>query len=320
MTGPPTPVLLQVGPTAEWLAASLASSYDVVVLPDGGPDREAVLAGEGPRVDVLVASGRPTVDAALLDALPGLRLVANLGVGYDNVDVGAAHARGVLVTNTPDVLTDAVAELTLGLTLATVRRLAAADRYVRAGRWSSEGPFPLTAQLTGSRVGILGLGRIGRAVATLLEPFGCGISYYGRRQHLQAPYRYLPDPVSLAAEVDVLIVCVPAGSATRHLVDRSVLEALGDSGVLINVARGSVVDESALVEALVAGRLAGAGLDVYADEPQVPEPLLELDSVVLLPHVGSATTSTRRAMAELLLRNVEQFLSTGTAVTPVPHE
>jgi len=310
-------VVLLAGHPAPWLDDGLRRAYDVVALPPDEPSRTAVLAREGDRVDVLAVTGATGVDDALLAALPRLGLVANLGVGYDNVDVAAAHRRGVIVSNTPDVLTDAVAELTVGLALATVRRLAAADRYVRDGRWAADGAFPLTGQLGGSRVGVLGLGRIGRAVAERLSGFGCVVAYHSRREVAGVPYRYAGSPRALAASVDVLVVTVPAGAETHRIVDRAVLEALGPDGVLVNVARGSVVDEAALVELLVEGRLGGAGLDVYVDEPHVPEALLGLDSVVLLPHVGSATVPTRRAMADLVLANVAAFVRTGSAVTPV---
>lgn len=310
-------VVLQMGPTASWLSESLRSTYEVVVMPDDDAARRRLLTEDATWITVLVVSGRVPVDDSLIAALPGLGLIANLGVGYDNVDTRAARRRGVIVTNTPDVLTDAVAELTVGLLLATVRRIVAADRYVRAGRWANEGPFPLTGQLSGQRVGILGLGRVGRAVAERLEPFGCAISYHSRRQVAGVTHLYLPSPTELAASVDVLVVTVPAGPETQAIVDRPVLESLGSGGVLVNVARGSVVDQEALVELLVAERIGGAGLDVYADEPRVPEALTELDSVVLLPHVGSATTTTRHAMADLLLRNVAAFLEDGTVLTPV---
>jgi len=309
--------VLQTGPTAPWLAASLRAVYDVQVLPEDPADRRRVLDQHGGRIDVLAVSGRAMVDDSLLAELPRLGLIANLGVGFDNIDVGAAGRRGVLVTNTPDVLTEAVAELTVGLLIATVRALVAADRYARAGRWATDGPMPLTGQLSGSTVGILGLGRIGRAVAARLEPFGCTISYHNRRPVEGSDYRWVPSLRELAAMADTLVVTVPAGPGTRGIVDRSALEALGPDGFLINVARGSVIDQEALTELLETGRLGGAGLDVYADEPHIPASLTHLDSVVLLPHVGSATTETRRAMADLLLRNVAAFLATGSALTPV---
>jgi len=300
----PTAVLL-VGPTSPWLDAGLRASYDVVERP-------------GPDVTIAVVTGRSGFGPDLLDALPSLRLVANLGVGYDNVDVREARHRGVLVSNTPGVLDDAVAELAIGLVLATLRTLPAADRYVRAGRWVSEGAFPLQRQLSGMTVGILGLGRIGTAVADRLAGFRCRIVYHSRRPVPGSEQEYVDSPVALAELADVLVVTVPATPGAGPIVDRSVLEALGAEGVLVNVSRGSVVDEVALVELLTNRRLGGAGLDVYAHEPQVPDELLALDNVVLLPHVGSATTATRKSMADLLLANVASFVADGTLITPVP--
>lgn len=299
------PVVLRVGPPSPWLDATLRESYDVV---------------EQPRADVTVAVVTQLTEFGMdrFDALPALGLVANLGVGYDNVDLRAARERGVQVSNTPGVLNDAVAELTVGLVLGTLRNLPGADRYVRAGRWVAEGAFPLQRQLFGATVGILGLGRIGTAVAERLNPFGCHIAYHSRRPVPGTEHEYVDSPVALARLADVLIVTVPADATAGPIVDRPVLQALGPDGVLVNVARGSVVDEAALVEMLLDGSLGGAGLDVYRDEPLVPQELLQLDNVVLLPHVGSATTPTRRAMGELLLANVASFCADGSLVTPVP--
>jgi lactate dehydrogenase-like 2-hydroxyacid dehydrogenase len=199
-----------------------------------------------------------------------------------------------------------------------MRRFCAADRYVRAGRWAAEGTYPLTRQVSNSRVGIIGLGRIGSAIALRLSAFGCAIAYHNRRPVEGTRYEYVESAVELARTVDVLIVATSGGSGTQGLVNREVIEALGADGYLVNIARGSVVDEDALVSALTEGRLAGAGLDVFADEPNVPEALLSLDNVVLLPHVGSGTVETRAAMEELTLRNLDSFLRTGQLVTPVP--
>jgi lactate dehydrogenase-like 2-hydroxyacid dehydrogenase len=199
-----------------------------------------------------------------------------------------------------------------------LRRFSAADRYVRQGRWPVEGNYPLTRQVSNTHVGIVGLGRIGGAIATRLAAFGCAISYHNRHEVADSPYTYVPSAVELAREVDVLIVATAGGAGTRNLIDGEVIDALGAGGYLINIARGSVVDEKALVDALADGRLAGAGLDVFADEPNVPEPLLTMDNVVLLPHVASGTVQTRAAMEDLTLHNLDQFLATGELVTPVP--
>ena len=242
----------------------------------------------------------------------------NFGVGYDTTDVGAAAARGVAVSNTPDVLTDCVADTAVGLVIDVMRGFSASDRYVRAGRWPVDGMYPLTRQVSNTRVGIIGLGRIGSAIAKRLSAFGCSISYHNRRQIADSPYTYMSSPEELARNVDVLIVAAAGGSSTRKLVSREVIDALGVDGYLVNIARGSVVDEEALVEALSEGRLAGAGLDVFADEPHVPEALLKMDNVVVLPHVGSGTVQTRAEMEELTLRNLDSFLKSGQLVTPVP--
>jgi lactate dehydrogenase-like 2-hydroxyacid dehydrogenase len=251
-------------------------------------------------------------------ALPNLGAVVHFGVGYDTTDVDAAAVRGVLVSNTPDVLTDCVADTAVGLTIDVMRQFSAADRFVRAGRWPVEGNYPLTRQVSNKRVGIIGLGRIGGAIALRLSAFGCVISYHNRRPVEGSPYTYVGSPVELARAVDVLIVAAAGGSSTQRLVSREVIDALGAEGYLVNIARGSVVDEEALVDALVGGRLAGAGLDVFVNEPNVPDALLTMDNVVMLPHVASGTIETRAAMEDLTLRNLDSFLESGELVTPVP--
>ncbi|OBH17968.1 2-hydroxyacid dehydrogenase [Mycolicibacter sinensis] len=309
--------VLEVGTPDPALAAALAAAkYQPLRLP-AGAERDAFLAEHGPSVTAAVVAGPPGVDGHLMKALPNLGAIVNYGAGYDLVDVEEAQRRGIGVSNTPDVLNDSVADTAVGLVLATMRGLCAADRYVRAGRWPVEGPLALTRDVSGAQVGILGLGRIGAAIASRLLGFDCAISYHNRRQVPDCPYRYAGSPVELAESVDVLVVAVSGGNATRGLVSRQVLEALGEAGYLINVARGSVVDQDALVELLVSGRLAGAGLDVYTDEPHVPSALREQGNVVLLPHVGSATARTRAAMAALALRNLDEYLTRGTLTTPV---
>jgi lactate dehydrogenase-like 2-hydroxyacid dehydrogenase len=238
-------------------------------------------------------------------------------VGYDTTDVDAAVARGVVVSNTPDVLTDCVADTAVGLVIDVMRQFSAADRYVRAGRWPVEGNYPLTRRVSNKRGGIIGLGRIGGAIAKRLTAFGCVISYHNRQAVEGSPYMYVGSPVELARGADVLIVAAAGGAGTQGLVSRGVIDALGADGYLVNIARGSVVDEDALVDALVNGRLAGAGLDVFENEPEVPEALLTMDNVVVLPHVASGTVETRAAMEDLTLRNLDSFLKTGQLVTPV---
>jgi lactate dehydrogenase-like 2-hydroxyacid dehydrogenase len=310
--------VLQVGPLKQSLVKTLADDYAAYVLPAEAQERAEFLTAHGDEITAVVTSGRTGVDAALMSALPNLGAVVNFGVGYETTDVDAAAARGVVVSNTPDVLTDCVADTAVGLMIDVMRQFSAADRYVRAGRWPVEGMYPLTRQVSNTRVGIIGLGRIGSAIALRLSAFGCTISYHNRHVVEGSPYTYVGSPVELARGVDVLIVAAAGGSGTQGLVDREVIDALGAGGYLVNIARGSVVDEEALVSALTDGRLAGAGLDVFADEPNVPEALLAMDNVVVLPHVGSGTVQTRAAMEDLTLRNLDSFLRSGQLVTPVP--
>jgi lactate dehydrogenase-like 2-hydroxyacid dehydrogenase len=265
---------------------------------------------------VAVTSGVWGVRREHLDRLPRLEAVVNFGVGYDSTDVEEARFRGVQIANTPDVLTDCVADAAVGLVIDVMRRLSAADRFVRRGEWGEGRVPPLTHRVTGARVGILGLGRIGSAVARRLAGFDVELSYHSRTPR-DVRHRYAASPVELAQGCDVLVVTTAGGSESRHLVDTGVISALGPNGYLVNVARGSVVDEVALVAALEAGQLAGAGLDVFADEPHVPAALLGRDDVVLLPHLGSATVETRTAMTELVMANVDRFLSHGTLLTPI---
>jgi len=280
-------------------------------------DPDALLVDRGPDVRGLATGGHQPVDATFLDRLPNLQIVANFGVGYDSVDVRAATERGVVVTNTPGVLDDEVADTALALLLMTVRELGRAERYLRAGRWAAEGPYPLTDMTVGGRkLGILGLGRIGEAIARRAEPFGMTVGYHNRTRK-DVPYRYYPTLLEMAHDVDTLVVVVPGNAATRHLVDADVLTALGPDGVLVNVGRGTVVDEGALVEALKTHTIRAAGLDVYEDEPNVPQELIDLDNAVLLPHVGSASKPTRRAMGQLVVDNLTSWFAEGRTLTPV---
>lgn len=309
----PTTVLMPVAMPA-MVADSLAETMTVVRLWEAR-DKPAGLAEVAGAVQAIASHG--VVDAALMAVLPNLEIVANFGVGYDGVDTTYAAAHGVTVTNTPDVLNEEVADTALALILGAVRHLPAAERFLRAGRWSA-GPFPLTASLRGRTVGILGLGRIGRAVARRCDACGLVVAYHGRRPQEGVPYLYFPTLLGLAEACDILVVIAPGGEATRNLVDAAVLKALGPDGYLINVARGSVVDETALIEALQTGTIAGAGLDVFADEPQVPQALIDLDHVVLLPHVGSASQHTRQAMGQLVVDNLRAWDAGRAPLTPVP--
>lgn len=274
------------------------------------------LAEAGACQGMLALSSR-RVDSAVLEQLPALEIIANFGVGYDRVDMEAALQRGLMVTNTPEVLDEEVADLTLGLLLATVRRLPQADRFVRAGQWL-QGAFPLSGSLRGKRVGILGLGRIGKAIARRCAGFGLDIAYHGRKPQPAVEWPYHAAAVGLAEAVDILVVIAPATPETRNIVDAKVLDALGPAGTLINVSRGSLVDQEALIAALENGRLAAAGLDVFPNEPQVDPRLCALENVVLLPHVGSATTVTRSAMLGLALDNLRRWFDGHGPLTPVP--
>lgn len=288
-----------------------------MVLPSDSTERSAFLAEHADGVRIAVCSGRIGVDSDLMRSLPALEAIVNFGVGYDATDVAQAAERGIPVSNTPDVLNDCVADTALALYLDTLRRVSAADRFVRAGRWNSGEGFPLTTRASGRTVGILGLGRIGAAIAQRLEAFGCRIHYHNRSERPDSGYTYHPSVLGLAKEVDVLIVAASGGPDSVGLVGEAELAALGAQGHLINIARGTVVDEQALVTALTEGTIAGAGLDVYENEPEVPEAFLALDNVVLLPHVGSGTRETRSDMAELVLANLRQYLRDGTLVTPI---
>jgi hydroxypyruvate reductase len=282
----------------------------------------AALAAVAPGVRAIAASGESKVSAGLIAQLPALELISVMGVGYDGVDVAAALARGVKVTHTPGVLNDDVADLALGLMLCAARQLPAADRYVREGRWLAAGPMPLARKMSGARLGIVGMGRIGQAIATRAAAFGMSIAYTARSARPALPYAYLPTPAALAAQSDFLVLITPGGAGTRKLIDAEVLAALGSSspqkGILINVARGSVVDEEALIDALERGVIASAGLDVFEDEPRVPERLRALPQVVLAPHIGSATQATRQAMADLAFGNLREHFAGRPLLSPVP--
>ncbi|MGW6279270.1 2-hydroxyacid dehydrogenase [Kribbella sp. NPDC055071] len=309
------PVVLMPGPMNPAVAAGLEGHCELIRLwEESNPD--AVLAERRDEI-VAVATGGTRIDGAFLDRLPAVRLVASFGVGYDRIDAETAAERGVVVTNTPGVLDAEVADTALGLLLMTVRELPQAERYLREGRWK-DGSYPLTrATMHGRRMGILGLGRIGQAIADRVAPFGISVAYHNR-QRKDVDYRYYSSLVEMARDVDTLVIVIPGGDSTRHLVDAEVLKALGPEGILINVARGSVVDEQALVDALRDNTILSAGLDVFEHEPEVHPDLLTLPNVVLLPHVGSATIPTRNAMAGLVVDNLLNWFARGTALTPVP--
>jgi lactate dehydrogenase-like 2-hydroxyacid dehydrogenase len=258
------------------------------------------------------------IDNALLAHLPNLQIIASFGVGYDHIDANAAARRGIVVTNTPDVLTEEVADTAIGLLLCTVRELPQAERYLRAGKWPA-GNYPLSrATLRNRTVGLVGMGRIGVAIARRLEAFGVPLVYHTRRARPELAYRHYPNLLDMARDVDTLVVIVPGGAETKNMVDGPVLEALGPNGILINVARGSVIDEAALISALRERKIMAAGLDVFVNEPQVPEELLAMENVVLLPHLGSASVFTREKMDQLLVDNILAWAARKAPLTPVP--
>ena len=309
------PEILLVEPMMPAIEAALDAGYTVHRL-SSAPDRERFVAEVGPRVRAVVTGGGTGVSNAVMDACPNLGIVAINGVGTDAVDLKHAQGRGVRVTNTPDVLNDDVADLAIGLMIMASRRMAVGDRFVRAGQWPT-GKLPLARKVTGKRLGILGLGRIGLAIAERAAGFGMTIAYTNRKPRTDVPYRFVASPVDLARESDILIVAASAGPESRNMVGRAVIEALGPEGLLVNVARGSVVDEPEMVAALQDGRLAAAGLDVFANEPHAPEALFALDNVVLQPHQASATVETRTAMGQLVLDNLEAFFAGQPLPTPV---
>ncbi len=312
----PRPEILVTAPLPPDVLAALGGQFTLHLLWEAG-DREAFIAAIAPRIRGLTASTLfGAIGDSLLAALPALEIIASFGVGYEHVDAAAAARRGVVVTNTPGVLDDEVADLTIGLLLAVLRQIPQADRFVREGRWA-RGAFPLSGTLRGRRVGIVGMGGVGSAVARRLAGFGVAIAYHTRRRRADVGHDWHAGAVALARASDVLIAIVPGGAATRHLIDAEVLAALGPQGVLINVSRGSVVDEDALIAALAEGTIAAAGLDVFADEPHVPAALIAMPQVVLLPHVGSASAHTRSAMARLVADNLTAWFAQRRALTPV---
>lgn len=315
MTDLSRPAVLAYGPLSPYLDAELDRRFTVHrVDPGSAMD---TLAEHASDARGLVSFGSTGCPAAVMDALPHLEIIGLFSVGYDKVDIDHARAKGIRVTNTPDVLTDDVADLAVGLLYATVRNIPANDRMVRAGDWEKGRKPALCGRVTGSRIGILGLGRIGRAIAKRLEPVAGEILYHNRREAADAPWRYVPDPLDFARQSDVILVATSGGPEAAGLVDAAMLDALGPQGVIVNISRGSVIDEAALIDALATGRIAGAGLDVFAHEPHVPPALKAMDHVVLQPHQGSATVHTRTAMADLVVANLEAWFAGKTLPTPV---
>jgi lactate dehydrogenase-like 2-hydroxyacid dehydrogenase len=311
------PDILLLGPTKPLIVDGLAAAFTVHKM--ANPKDDGGLAAVAPRVRAIAVSGPPGgATAALMAQLPRLEIVSSFGVGYDNIDAKWAGQHGVTVTNTPDVLTEEVADTTIGLLLCAAREFPQAERYLRAGKWV-KAPYPLSkASLRDRTVGMVGFGRIGRAIARRLDAMQVPVVYHSRRPVADVAYRHYPQLVDMARAVDVLIVITPGGPETKNLINRPVLEALGPVGILINMARGSVVDEAALIEALRERKIMSAGLDVFLNEPEVPKELIEMDHVVLFPHLGSASVYTRRAMEQLVVDNLLAWHAGKAPLTPVP--
>ncbi len=308
----PRPKVLMVSPMPEWDLAPMREAYNLVDLPEDDltnldPDAE---------ITALVTSGGQGADAALIGALPALKLIAVYGVGYDKVDLKAAARRHVAVTNTPDVLTADVADMALALTLALVRRITDGDSLVRSGAWP-ETAMPLTGSVSGSKIGIAGLGRIGEAIARRFAGFDTEIGYWNRSPKASVPWRSFPTPIALAAWADILIVALAGGDSTHGLIGADAMATLGRKGFLINISRGTTVDEAALISALESGSIGGAGLDVFLNEPTIDPRLFRLDNVVLSPHRGSATVATRKAMGKLVRENLAAHFAGRELPTPV---
>lgn len=310
--------VLQAGKLVPALDQALHDRYSVHRLADEA-DPQAFLAAHGAQFDAVVTSAAIGLPAHYLESLPSVRVISSFGVGLDKIPVKEAQARGIAVGYTPDVLNDCVADTAFALMLDVARRTTEADRFVRAGQWARLGgnSFGLGRKVSGARMGVVGLGRIGQTIARRSLGFDMEVRYHSRRPVAGVPWHYEASLVDLAAWCDFLVVVTSGGPATRHLINEDVLNALGSTGFLINVARGTVVDEAALIRALQDGRIAGAGLDVFENEPHVPEALMGMDNVVLLPHIASATHETRQAMGQRVMDNLEAFERTGQLVSAV---
>jgi hydroxypyruvate reductase len=310
------PMILQMGPMAASFDTELRTLFTVTSL-WLQRDPDAWLAEHGGRFSIALTAGRRGVSSAQLAQLPNLKAICGFGVGYDTIDVAGAHARGIAVSTTPDVLNDCVADLALGLMIDTARKISAGDRFVRAGSWAARKPFPLGTKVSGKKLGIVGLGRIGAAIARRAGGFDMEIHYHNRHPLGHSALHYESSLIELARWSDFLVLALVGGAGTHHLISAEVLDALGPRGILINIARGTVVDEKALIAALSERRIAGAGLDVYDSEPDVPAALMAMDNVVLTPHIASATNETRRDMEKLLLANIGSFLADGKLISPL---
>jgi lactate dehydrogenase-like 2-hydroxyacid dehydrogenase len=311
--------VLLLGPAMPLIVEGIARNFTLHKLWEA-KDRDKLIAELAPRLRAMAAGGggHAPIDGAFMSRFPKLEIISSFGVGYDHVDAKWAGEHGIIVTNTPDVLNEEVADTALGLLLCTVRELPQAERFLRAGKWL-QGNYPLTkATLRDRTVGMVGMGRIGKAIARRLDAFGVPVVYHSRRPQQGVSYKYYPKLVDMARDVDILMIIVPGGPATRNMINMEVLEALGPEGIVINMARGSVVDEPALIKALQQKKIMAAGLDVFAEEPKVPAELIAMENVVLLPHVGSASEHTRRAMGQLVVDNLLAWAAGKPPLTPVP--
>jgi len=314
----PKPTLLQLLPLpSEDAPDRLNRHFDVIRLWEA-TDPNAAMQAHQEAIQVLITSALTSTPAELIDSMPNLRAICSVGVGYDSIDVRHAQSKGIQVSNTPDVLNDCVADLAWALILGAARDIGRAERYVRAGKWGGANPLPMGTKVTGKRLGIVGLGRVGLAVAERAAGFKMDVRYHNRHERSDVAWPYVQSLRELAEWADFLVVATVGGDSTRHLVDRGVIDALGPEGILINIARGSVVDEDALAQALQESRLGAAGLDVFDREPHVPDALKNLENVILLPHIASATRETRRDMVDLMVDNAVAFVETGRVITPVP--
>jgi lactate dehydrogenase-like 2-hydroxyacid dehydrogenase len=310
-------VVLLLGPAKPVIARGLEPVFDLRKLPEP-KEREQFFSQWAPSVrGIAVAATAERIDGPFMSRFPRLEIISSFGVGYDHVDAAWAGAHGITVTNTPDVLTEEVADTALGLLLCTVRELPQAERHLRSGRWEQKDYALSKATLRNRTVGLVGMGRIGQAIARRLDAMQVPVVYHSRRPAAGVTHRHFPRLIDMAREVDVLLVITPGGAATRHLIDAEVLKALGGDGILINMSRGSVVDEPALIKALADRTILSAGLDVYAREPHVPPELIAMEHVVLFPHLGSASVATRERMDQLVVDNLVAWAAGRPPLTPV---
>lgn len=310
--------ILQIGAVTQRMTEQMQQHYQIHVLNDVD-DVPAFLASHGKDIQAIATNGHDGVPDQILQALPNLEVVSAYGVGYDGVNVPALVQRKIVLTHTPEVLNRDVANTAIMMMLATSRQLLRDDAWARSGDWAKNGAAPMTRSIEGATVGMLGMGRIGQCIAEKLQAaFNCEILYHTRTARPELAFQHVSSLVEMAQQSDYVVVITPGGAATQHLVNREVMQALGPEGTLINVARGSVVDETALVAALQNGELGAAGLDVFEQEPKIPQALCDMPNVVLLPHVGSATVETRQAMGDLVTDNLSLYVTEGQVISPVP--